>query len=133
MNFPILAFLFVMLGDRVRLRAKQSGLYTFMIGLLVLPPLITLVQVQWTPGTGTAERYRMDIYYLLTLLCFLVIGFYHECLSVQQKRRFGCGVCYLCLYSVFLCLLLSLAPNDYNYTEWFPESLEHWRQILLLH
>ena len=131
-NFPVLAFLFATFTDRVRIRAEQNGLRGLMITLLLLPPFITLVQIQWTPGMGTAERYRMDLYYLVCLLCFLTMGFWHECLSLSEKRRFSAWICFFSFAAVFACLLLSLAPNDMNVTELFPETLDAWRQVLML-
>ena len=128
-NFPVLLAVFGLFREKVWERAGERKLRFFMLTLLAAPVLITgLTMSTWNP----AERYRMDIYYLLVLLAFLVIGFMREELEGKKAGHFEAAICVLCLAAVFFGVLFLLYPDDYNYTDWFPESLETFRRLILL-
>ena len=132
-NFPILLIGFAVLSENVRKKAKEYKMRLFLMILFILPVLITVMQIAWAPGNGSAERYRMDIYCILTLFAFLVIGFLNETIPKAKRGTWGAVICLFCLEVIMICPLFLLFPDDYNYTHWYPESLSVWRQIIMLH
>lgn len=132
-NFPILLIGFAFISGNVWKKVKEYKMRLFLITLFILPVLITVMQIAWAPGNGSAERYRMDIYCILTLFAFLVIGFLNEAVSKEKRGVWGAVICLLCLEVMLICPLFLLFPDDYNYTHWYPESLSVWRQIFMLH
>ena len=131
-NFPILLMVFAHLFDPVRKKLKEKKLLLLSAFLFVTPLAITVLQICWAPGDGSAERYRMDIYYLMVLLAFLGIGFLNEIIREEKRARFGSLICILCLSVLLLTPLFNLYPCDYNYTDLRPESLQIFQQIFLI-
>lgn len=132
-NFPILLIGFAFVSESVWKKAKEHKMRLFFVTLFLLPVLITVLQIAWAPGNGSAERYRMDIYSILTLFAFLVIGFLNEAVSKEKRGVWSAVICLLCLEVMLICPLFLLFPDDYNYTHWYPEALSAWRQIFMLH
>ena len=130
-NFPVLLLLFGAFTDKARILSKHYK-FRLLIAFLMIAPLITTVmQIAWAPGNGSAERYRMDIYYLVTLLAFLVIGILMQDMTEQKQKTYGFWICLFCLQAMFFSALFLLYPDDYNYTHWFPEKLPLIRQIFM--
>lgn len=132
-NFPILLTGFAVFSERVLKKAKENKMRLFMAVLFILPVIITVLQISWAPGNGSAERYRMDIYGIMTLFVFLVIGFLNETIPAAKRGIWGAVICLLCLEVMMICPLFLLYPDDFNYTHWYPESLSVWRRIIMLH
>lgn len=132
-NFPILLIGFAVFFESARKKAKEYKMRLFLTVLFILPVIITVMQIAWAPGNGSAERYRMDIYCIMALFTFLVIGFLGETIPEAKKGVWGAVICLLCLEIMMICPLFLLFPDDYNYTHWYPESLSIWRQIIMLH
>lgn len=132
-NFPILLIGFAVFSENIRKKAKEYKMGLFLMVLFILPILITVMQIAWAPGNGSAERYRMDIYSIMTLFAFLIIGFLGETIPNAKRGVWGAVICLFCLEVMMICPLFLLFPDDYNYTHWYPESLSVWRQIIMLH
>lgn len=130
-NFPILLMIFGAFTDKGRAFAKQTKMRPFTTFLFLAPLVTTVMQIAWAPGNGSAERYRMDIYYLVTLLAFIVIGSLMKNLPEQKQGFYGFLLCLLCLQVMFFSTLYLLFPDDYNYTHWFPEKLPLLRQVFM--
>jgi hypothetical protein len=62
---------------------KKATILPFVIGLFVSVVLITAVDIMWAPYL--LERYRMDIYFLMGIACFIIIGFWYE--DCAEKNR----------------------------------------------
>lgn len=128
-NFPILLFPLIGLGqENVRKELKKRNVYTLTLGLCFLPFFITIMDVLWAPNSN--ERYRMDIYWLMGLLCFLVIGFYYISLSEAIRCKWSWIITMWAFVTICTCVWLWLVPNDSNYTELFPEMLEKIRKVI---
>ena len=130
-NFPILLMVFGAFTEKCRAVAKQTKVRLLFTFLFIAPLLTTVMQIAWAPGNGSAERYRTDIYYLITFLAFLVIGFLTKDLSDQKRSNYGFLLCLFCLQALFFSSLFLLFPDDLNYTHWFPEKLPLIRQIFM--
>lgn len=95
-NFPILLLCIALLKRSVRTELKANKLHLLTAGLFVAALLITAMDIVWTPYL--LERYRMDIYFLLGIACFMAVGmWYHSCEPKLQK--------YLCTAVIILCVL----------------------------
>ena len=132
-NFPILLTVFGVFVKSIGKRAGEAGMKFFMGMLFAIPFVITVVQIGWAPGDGSAERYRMDIYYAMVLLAFLVIGNAVETMEEADRSKICSFLCLLCLAAVFMGMMFLLYPDDYNYTHWVPEGLENWQKFIMLH
>ncbi|MBO4609169.1 MAG: hypothetical protein J5696_04785 [Lachnospiraceae bacterium] len=132
-NFPILLSVLGVFLKNVRKRAGEAGLKGFMCVLFAVPFVVTFVQIAWAPGDGSSERYRMDIYYAMVILAFLVLGYVIETAEEADRSKLSAFICLLCLAAVFMGMMFLLYPDDYNYTHWFPEGLENWKKFIMLH
>ncbi len=132
-NFPILLSVFGVFLKSIRKRAGEAGMKAFACVLFAIPFIVTVVQIGWAPGDGSSERYRMDIYYAMAILAFLVLGFAMENIALSERKNISAFLCLLCLAAVFMGMMFLLYPDDYNYTHWFPEGLESWKKFIMLH
>ncbi len=88
-NFPILLLSFWILPSAARARAREHRLMPLFWGLAVTVVLITAIDILWTPYL--LERYRMDIYFLMGIGCFLAIGLGYETTGCPYKKLLtGC-------------------------------------------
>ncbi len=130
-NFPILMFPLIALGqENVKKEMRESGIWTFVKTLLILPLLITIVDVLWVPFLS--ERYRMDIYWLMGILCFICIGYFELELSDAARRRFNSFITICALATLIICFLLWTVPNDSNLTSYNPAILQNIERVLKL-
>ena len=91
LNFPILWFAVIGLSpEGVLKRMKEQQMRAFIVMLFVIPLVIAIMDALWSPFM--TERYRMDQYWIMGVLCFLVIGFYHDNLSETAGRKFSCFI-----------------------------------------
>lgn len=85
LNFPILWFAVIGLSpEGVLKRMKEQQMRAFIVMLFVIPLVIAIMDALWSPFM--TERYRMDQYWIMGVLCFLVIGFYHDNLSRRREE-----------------------------------------------
>lgn len=125
LNFPILYFpVFGMASEGVRHGIKESRLQYCVLVLSCIPLIISMADVLWAPTV--LERYRMDIYWITGILCFIVIGYYHRNLSGKPARIFSCVISVWAFITVCKCFLLYLVPFDYNFTMY---SRKNWRRF----
>ena len=130
-NFPILCFsMFGIMSQRVRENMKKERVMPLVCMLFAIPLVITFTDILWAPTV--LERYRMDVYWVMGILCYFVIGFYYNGVSVQWRRRFSSLMCVWAFVTAGMCFMLFLVPYDYNYTFHYIEKLEKIRQILML-
>lgn len=131
LNFPVLCFAVFGIGSEgVRGEIREDHMRHSIRCLFCIPVVIALADVLWAPTV--LERYRMDIYWIMGILCFIVIGYYHRNLSGQSARIFSCVISIWAFITVCKCFLLYLVPFDYNFTIYFPEKLEKIRKMIML-
>ena len=83
-NFPILFLTVLCLNANARKLLKEHRLSWLMIGLIVSVLVIAAVDIMWTPYI--LDRYYMDFYFLLGILCFLGIGAWYETNSEKHNK-----------------------------------------------
>ncbi len=108
-----------LLKKDIRAALSENKLIGVIIALIFTPILISAIQIQWTPSL--IERYRLEIYWVLSLLSFITIGFLSEKTSTARKIFFNFGVCLLSIVTIFQCLNLFFIPNDFNFAMVYPE------------
>ena len=128
-EFPV--FLIGILGclfsPSVREYLKKNQLWPTALVILVAPVLITFSEVIMSPII--LERYHTDIYFLDGILLFLVIGCIYMT-AEKEQRALNIITAVLCLITAVTAVLLFFVPNDYNFTEYFPEYLEHLQAVM---
>lgn len=83
-NFPVLVLSLAGIVSPVRAKAKEKKIYPFMMGLFISALVITAADVLWSPYL--LERYRMDIYFLMGIGCFIAMGLWHHVSGESQKK-----------------------------------------------
>lgn len=71
-NFPILLLSFASCEPETMRTLRKERLGGLMIGFAVTVMTITVLDVLWSPYL--LERYRMDIYFLMGMACFIAVG-----------------------------------------------------------
>lgn len=92
-NFPLLLLClsFARRASRGTLRAERltGTMVTFPVAAVAVAVMIAL----WTPYL--MERYRMDLYYLLGIACFLSVGIWHRTTDAVGQNRLCAAVSWL--------------------------------------
>ena len=103
-NFPILLMGIGLFKSSVSKSAKQNKLLPLMIGLFIAVLLINVIDIMWTPYL--LERYRMDIYFLMGIGCFIVIGLWYNTSTSEQRTRLSAVTVALAVITVISSALL---------------------------
>ena len=75
-NFPMLLLGAAVLAPRVWKNMRRARVLALTLGVYAAVGVITAMDILWTPYL--LERYRMDIYFLMGIACFLTIGLWHD-------------------------------------------------------
>ena len=129
LNFPIFFLILILLDRQVMRGVRKDGIAGFVLGLAVTPVIVTAVDAAWTPFL--MERYRLDIYYLLSILTFIAAAAAHRDLKDRCARRVLWISDILGVMALVGSFLLFLVPNDCNITALYPEISDTMRRILL--
>lgn len=131
LNFPILFLpFFGIASEGVRGEIRENRLPHCIMTLFLIPLFIAFTDVLWAPTV--LERYHMDVYWIMCLLCFLITGLYYRNLSPKTAKKFSYILSVWAFLSICKCILLFLVPYDYNFTFYYVEALEKIRKILML-
>ena len=111
-SFPILLVIFFGLFNKNvlrRIRADRMLGNVLMLGFI--PVLIASLDILWSPYFW--PRYRMDIYWIVGILAFIIIGY---CLKqYEDKQWFAVAISVLCGVSIGMCFMMGIYPFDHNY------------------
>ncbi len=130
-NFPLLLCPIVALTRKeLRERLREMKIWNFVSMLYFLPVLITIVTVVESPWL--LERYRMDLYWLIGILCYIVTGCCYGNAAEAEGRRISRRMALWSVVTLFTCFLLYLVPWDANLTAYNPEILKEVQKILTL-
>ena len=113
----MLLLIFAVWIPAVRKRLSARKLSGFGLVLFVLPVLITLIDALWSPIIY--ERYRMDIYYLMGILTYLVSCSILLTEDEGKRIRVERILTVLCVLTIISSILLYFVPYDYNASAWF--------------
>lgn len=125
-NFPILLLSLGMFKSAAIKYAKQNNLIPLEIGLALTVLIITVVDILWTPYL--LERYHMDTYFLMGILCFIGVGLWYSTLATAKAKRL------LSLAVVGLSIITVISSFLY-YVEtvcvYYPEKAQEIESVLL--
>jgi hypothetical protein len=130
-NFPILLAGFVGLGSgKVRQSLRKNHLTGIMAAMVILAVVIAVFDTAWTPML--IERYHLDIYWILAIFNFIIIGFWYHSAADRHKRWLSYVITLGGYLTVVASIWLFIVPNDYNLTDYYPECLELIKKIVLM-
>ena len=89
-NFPILLLCIGVCKFSVGRYLHQARVLPLVLGVFVTVLVITAMDIVWTPYL--LERYNMDIYFLLGIACFIVVGFWYRGGSPKQCKWMQYGI-----------------------------------------
>lgn len=125
-NFPILYLGVGMFLPGVRQTLRNHKLLPLVYGIIVSVLVITAMDILWTPYL--LERYRMDIYFLMGIGCFLVLGCWHQCCTGKKQKFFSLVLVILSLLTIFSAFFLCVDTVGVYY----PEKVSEIAQLLHL-
>ena len=76
------------------------------------------------------ERYHFDINYLLAVSTFLATGFFYNETGETSVRRYNIVFTILSVITILTAVLLYFVPYDFNFTAYYPETLDHIREVM---
>lgn len=115
-NFPIL-FLTVFAFLPALRAGRERRVGPLLTGLVAVLLVISAFEIVWTPFL--LERYRMDLYFLLGILCFLTVGLWYGSLGEKGRRRLGFASMSLAAATVVSSFLLCV----YTVGVYYPEKV----------
>ena len=114
-NFPILLLSVFVFAPPVFRNMRQQRLLPLMIGLFATVLIITAMDIMWTPYL--LERYRMDIYFLMGIGCFLVIGQLFGACDLKKRGFLSSVVVVLALITTVSAFLLCVRTVGVYYPD----------------
>lgn len=105
-NFPILLLWIGMFRPDVRSSLKKNNLLPLLGWTLLTVFIISAMDILWSPFL--LERYRMDLYFLLCIGCFIVIGHRYSLCSEKGQARYRASIAVLS-YITVICAALFCA------------------------
>ncbi len=123
-NFPILLLTAAAFTKKVGDGLRQRKLTGLMTGFAVTVLVITVMDILWTPYL--LERYRMDIYFLLGIACFIAIGFWLESAEGKHRKRLSAVIALLSAITVVSSFLFCVRTISVYY----PDAVEDIWQAL---
>ena len=127
-GFPILLFGLGVFVPKVRYQLSKGGLFGFGVALIVVPLIIILVDLLFSPYF--LERYKLDFFYLMCLASFLAIGCIGKVLSEKTARVFGFAICLLAVLTCLASIAFFLVPFDKNVTYLYPRLLRRLGRVV---
>lgn len=121
-NFPILLLCFGIISPSVLKNMKKSKILTLVIGFFITVLIITAADVMWTPYL--LERYRMDIYFIMGIACFTVVGMMSNSYDGKIRRCVNCAAVILPVITVISSVLLCVNTVGKYYPDKVSEIAE---------
>lgn len=128
-TYPLMTCIPVLLlQPSVRKSLKDSRLVAAVASLGALVIIITAFDIYWAPNI--IERYRMDEYFLMGILCFIVVGAYLKAseYSVKASAIFSA----LAVTSMLVAFILFWREYDLNYAYTGGEAKEICKALFFL-
>ena len=123
-NFPILLLTAAALKTTVRKDLRQRHLTPLLVGLLVTIVVITALDIMWTPYL--LERYRMDIYFLAGIACFISVGLWLKHSTETVRNRISTVLMILSIVTVISSFLYCCRTINVYY----PDRVKEIGQLL---
>lgn len=124
-NFPILLLTVGALRPAALGDLRKRRLSGLMAGILLTVLVITAMDIMWTPYL--LERYRMDIYFLLGIACFISVGLWTNICTPRQQAWLNAVIIVLSVITVGSCFLFYMRTTAVYY----PDTVQKIGQIIL--
>lgn len=124
LNFPILLLITSSGIKTSRNGLKQNNLRGLILTILVTIIAITAVDILWTPYL--LERYRMDVYFLAGIACFISIGLWYRNDSFLNRGVISAMVCVMSIVTVLCSVLFCLRIIS----AYYPETIDTIEAII---
>ncbi|MBQ6343823.1 MAG: hypothetical protein IJI41_11910 [Anaerolineaceae bacterium] len=111
---------------RTKLKHKNCLYVILTAGIAII--LITIIEIAMSPLIE--ERYHFDLNYLIAISTFLVIGFFYIEADSSSIRKYNIIFTIISLFTILTAVLLFFVPYDFNFSAYYPETLEHIREIM---
>lgn len=121
-----IVFIIVFANNYINKKAEKR----MIIWAMLLTVIITVMISLWTPYMS--KRYRLDIYYILSIIGFIVICVWYNSLKENGKKRLCCAVCYMSVLSLLMAFFLFCVPFDQDFTEINTGALEKIEEVIML-
>lgn len=125
LNFPILLLTAGMFRPAALKDLRQKKLLGLMIGFLLTVLIITAMDILWTPYL--LERYRMDIYFLLGIACFIGIGSFTNVSTPKQQALLNTVVIVLGMVTLLSSFLYFMRTTSVYY----PDTVRQIGQMVM--
>ena len=124
--FPIFVLVFAIFNHKVFRALKKSNLLYLIFGLITAILVISIMDIIWAPFP--IERYHLDIYFLVSILSFIIIGFYYQTLPQKNQKLLGFAIAAFTLIT-----LISIFLYCMNFIQlYFPDTITEIGQNLHL-
>lgn len=125
-NFPIL-----LLGASIFLpgvfhRLRREKLLSLIISFAVAALVITAMDILWTPYL--LERYRMDIYFLLGIACYVITGMWYRSCRKEGRKILNAILIVMSIVTVVSSILLCIDTVGVYY----PDKVTEIAEFLLI-
>ena len=134
-NFPILLIAFGLFVPKVFRRLRDGGLAYMCCAALAVVIITVAADLFFSPYY--IQRYNMDIYYLLGIVAFMVIGAWIEGADsnsagrLPRAKSIACwSLCILAAASCVACAAFFLTPFDHNAAADVPKLVEAARHVV---
>lgn len=114
-NFPMLLLCAGMFKSGALKEMKKTKVLPFVIGIFVSVFVINAMDIVWSPYL--LERYRLDIYFLMGIACFAIIGFWYNSCSEEKRKVFSSVVVIFAIFTVVSAYLLCVQTIGNYYPE----------------
>ncbi len=129
-TYPVMMSIIPLLShDSLRRKLKEDGSALYAAFLLGTPIFTTLMDIYWAPGV--CERYRLDEYFVLGMLAFLLI--LYRLKTVENTAKTASVHSILAVISAALAVLMFFQPCDANFATEFPEKVTAIANMLMFH
>lgn len=126
-NFLILIVpLTIFFNSKILARIKERKLFGLTICLFAVPIIISVIEGLWSPFL--LERYHMDVYWIMGIFTFLILGFYY---TITDSKELVIRIIAIWGLITFIkSILFYLYPCDVNITSLKPYILELMDKIV---
>lgn len=118
-NFPVLLLCVLVFRSSVAKNLKEKKLLGVVVALLISVFIITAMDILWSPYL--LERYHLDIYFILGIAVFFLVGAWHDAADDINKGR-------ICTLFIALSVCAIISANLLCLDTFGPEKLELVKQ-----
>lgn len=119
-SFPILFYIIIGLENSNSRHLIKKKHICLLVGIIMVAPMfILLADVIGSPDV--LSRYRMDTYWIFSILAFIFISLLYE--TKNNKQKYSSFICYFSIVTVLVSIIMFLLPNDKNFTDYYYEDI----------